>query len=133
MGKAETACASLGIKILLSDLVLQMNEENTAFIRTMLEDGFIEDDNNYLNEAYQNIINEDNFDKLHLMKEFKLSNIFDQALLVPIKDILSTTRWGHDRYGTHGLSRQIDFDLLVDFDEKIDRYSVVFILKQHSG
>jgi len=133
MGKAETACASLGIRILLSDLVLQMNEENTAFIRTMLEDGFIEDDNNYLNEAYQNVINEDNFDKLHLMKEFTLSNVFDQALLVPIKNILSTTRWGHDRYGTHGLSRPIDFDLLVDFDEKIDRYSVVFILKQHSG
>ena len=133
MGKAETACASLGIKILLSDLIVQMNEENTAFIRIMLEDGFIEDDNDYLNEAYQNVINEDNFDKLHLMKEFTLSNLFDQALLVPIKDILSTTRWGYDRYGKHGLSRRIDFDLLVDVDTKIDRYSVVFILKQHSG
>ena len=137
MGKAETVCASLGIKILLSDLIVQMNEENTAFIRTMLEDGFIEDDNDYLNEAYQNVINEDNFDKLHLIKEFTLSNVFNQALLVPIKDILSTTRWGHDRYGTHGLSRLIDFDLLVDlsadFDAKIDKYSVVFILKQHSG
>ena len=132
MGKAETACASLGIKILLSDLILQMNDTNSTFIRKMLEDGFIEDDNDYLNEAYQNVLNEDNFDKLHLMKEFKLSNVFDQTLLVPIKEILSTTRWGYDRYETHGLSRPIDFDLSVTFDN-IENYTVVFILKQHSG
>ena len=50
----------------------------------MLEDGFIKDDNEYFNEAYQNVINEDNF------------------------------------------------DLSVDFDTKIDKYRVVFILKQHS-
>ena len=127
MGKSETACASLGIRILLSDLILQMNDTNSTFICKMLEDGFIEDDNDYLNQVYQNRLDKD------LIEYFKTNGLFDKILLVPIKEILSTTRWGYDRYETHGLSRPIDFDLSLTFDEKIEKYTVVFILKQHSG
>jgi len=129
MGKSETASASLGIKILLSDLILQMNDTNSTFIRKMLEDGFIEDDNDYLNQLYQNGLDLDK----DLIEYFKTNGLFNKVLLVPIKKILSTTRWGYDRYETHGLSRPIDFDLSLTFDEKIENYSVVFILKQHSG
>ena len=56
MGKSETACASIGIKILLSDLVLQINEKNFNLIKQMLYEGSIEDSNGYYNEAYQNIL-----------------------------------------------------------------------------
>jgi hypothetical protein len=33
MGKSETASASIGIKILLSDLILQINETNINLIK----------------------------------------------------------------------------------------------------
>ena len=56
MGKCETATSSIGIKILLSELILQINDTNFDIIREMLEIGFIEDENDYFNEVYQNII-----------------------------------------------------------------------------
>ena len=56
MGKSETALASIGIKILLSDLILQINETNLNLIKKMLYDGCIEDSNGYYNESYINIL-----------------------------------------------------------------------------
>jgi hypothetical protein len=58
MGRCETATASIGIKILLSDLILQINENNVTLIKEMLYYGFIEDDNDYFNEIYSRIIGE---------------------------------------------------------------------------
>jgi hypothetical protein len=49
MGMCETATASIGIKILLSDLILQIKENNVTQIKEMLYYGFIEDDNDYFN------------------------------------------------------------------------------------
>ena len=166
MGKCETATASIGISILLSDLVPQLNETNFAFIKKMLYDGFIEDCNDYYDESYKRIIGYDNDDiKLpESYNEFKIclteelihngsfykskfsSNeepnrihgcLWDQILLIPIKEILETERWGYERYGVNSLSRELDFDLSVDLDEykknNIEKYNVVFMIKQHSG
>ena len=58
MGRCETATASIGIKILLSDLILQINENNVTLIKEMLYYGFIEDDNDFFNEIYSRIIDE---------------------------------------------------------------------------
>ena len=58
-------------------------------------------------------------------------------LLYPIKKILSTMRWGYFRSGTNGLSRALDFDLSVEVGEEIgveiEKYSIVFILRQFSS
>ena len=62
MGKSETASAALGIKILLSDLIPQINETNFNLIKKMLYDGFIEDSNDYYNEAYKNVLGYDDGD-----------------------------------------------------------------------
>ena len=45
MGRCETAKASVGIKIQLCDLISQISETNFAKIKTILEDGFLEDEN----------------------------------------------------------------------------------------
>ena len=63
--------------------------------------------------------------------------LWDRYLLVPMKEILSTTRYGYDRYGTNATSRPLDFD--IDFAK--DKYKdilnantdMVFILEQNSG
>ena len=55
MGRCETATASIGIKILLSDLISQINETNFTLITELLHRGFIEDDNDYFNEIYSKI------------------------------------------------------------------------------
>ena len=169
MGKCETATASLGIKILLSDLINQINETNFALIKKMLYDGSIEDSNDYYNEAYKNSIGDYGYDeynnelpenylefKNYVIEKFKTHGsyfkskfsskvepdlsrgcLFEKKLLVPIKEIVSTERWGYERYGTNSSSCPIDFDLSLNLEEykkhNIENYTVVFIIKQHSG
>jgi hypothetical protein len=162
MGKCETAAAAIGLKILLSHLVLQMNETNYNIIMKMLQDGYIEDDNDYFNEVYEGVIWDENVTdnsnfldiKRYLISEFQnkgairrtkfsskeepeLRNgcLFDKYLLVPVKQILRTNRWGYDRYGTNCSSRPMDFDLSVDIEEYkgIDKFEIVFIVSHHSS
>jgi hypothetical protein len=164
MGKCETGSASIGIKILLSDLIAQLNKTNFSLIKKMLHTGCIEDSNNYYNEAYKKIMGYGENDnelpttykkfKEHLIKELQTNGSYykskfssevkpdlsegclaEQYLLVPIKDILATDRWGYERYGTNSMSRPLDFDLSVDLTEykNIQHYSIIFMVKQSSG
>lgn len=85
MGRSDTSTASLDIKILLSDLVDQINETNVALIKKMLFNGFNEDINDFYNETYQQIAYYDDYNlsnnyklpedylelKSHLITEFK--------------------------------------------------------------
>ena len=150
MGKCETAKASIGIRILLSDLVLQMNETNFNLIKEMLNNGFIEDGDDYYNEAYDRSIycNESGNDKLtgnyldvkeYLINRFKDIGdssygglLFDQAFLLPLNVILENDRWGDDRFSTNSISRPIDFDLSVNIEKykDIENTKIVFILSQ---
>ena len=162
MGKSETASASIGIKILLGDLVSQINKINFKLVKKMLYDGCIEDSNGYYNEAYKNIIgyDEDELPKDYLeFKEYvteKFKNngsyykskftskiepdvdhgcLLEKELLVPIKNILETERWGYERYGTNSASRPLNFDLSLDLKQYkiIKNFKVIFMVKQHSG
>ena len=129
MGKSESVSASIGIKILLSDIITQINETNFNIILDMLVNGFIEDHNDYFNEVYREIIDTDNIygnytdvkeylltecknkgsynktkfnnykgsynkTKFNNYKEYTLNNgrLFEQYLLVPVKEILTTER-----------------------------------------
>ena len=82
MGKSETASASIGIKILLSDLILQINETNFNRIKEMVYDGCIEDSNGYYNEVYQNIIQNNEFPEYYVeckdffINEFKTNGSY---------------------------------------------------------
>lgn len=160
MGKCETSRASIGIKILLSDLILQINEKNLEIIKDILYEGFISDQNEHYNDAYQEIILcnelpenyldfkkylEQEFRKkgsyLHLRDSNKIEpdlrngSLFEKELLLPIKDILDTNRYGYNRYGTNGEYCPIDFDLSINVEKykEIKKYKIVFMLKQYSG
>ena len=160
MGREETCEASIGIKILLSDLISQINEKNFKLISEILDNGFIEDENDYCNEIYNEIMYYNKLPetwleyKEHLEIKFKkygsynksrfsseisytIKNgcLYDKYLLVPIKKILSTTRWGYNREGVNILSTSIDFDKSINTDEykELEKYNIVFIIKQHSS
>jgi hypothetical protein len=164
MGKSETASASIGIKILLADLISQINETNFTLIKKMLYDGCIEDANDYYNEAYRNIMGypygEDELPenylefKPYITDKFKENgsyykskfssivepdisrgSLFEKYLLVPIKEILETERWGYERYGINSASRPLDFDLSIDLKAyaEIKNFNVIFFVKQHPG
>lgn len=160
MGKCETATASIGIKILLSDLILQINEKNFDIIKEILNDGFISDKNEYYNDAYSEVIwctelpenylefkefLEQEFKKkgsyVHLRDSNKIEPdlrngcLFEKELLYPIKKILETDRWGYNRYGRNSSYRSLDFDLSIDIEKykEIEKYTIVFILDQYSG
>ena len=160
MGKCETSSTSIGIKILLSDLIFQINEKNVDLIKKILNDGFISDRNEYYNDAYTDIIWCNDLPKNYLEfkdfleHEFKnkgsylhvrdsnkiepdLRNgcLLEKELLLPIKKILETDRWGYNREGRNGSYCPIDFDLSVDIEKykEIEKYTIVFILEQYSG
>ena len=159
MGKEETSSASIGIKILVSDLISQINEQNFKLIYDILYNGFIEDDNDYCNDMYNEIMYykdlpenwlefkkylETNFKKYGSYNKSRVNSeisytikngcLYDKYLLVPVKEILSTTRWGYDREGINGLSTSVDFDNSINIDayKELENYNIVFIIKQHS-
>lgn len=147
MGKEETSKVSIGIKILLSDLISQINQENFELISDILYNGFIEDDNDNYNEVPENWLEY----KEHLETKFKQygsynksrfisqisytiknGSLYDKYLLVPNKELLSTTRWGYDREGINANSTPINFDLSINTDQykDIQNYNIVLIMKQ---
>ena len=153
MRKFETSTTSIGIKILLSDLILQINEKNFDLIKEMLNDGFISDKNEHYNDAYTDIIWCNDLPKNYLEfkefleQEFKnkgsylnsnkiepdLRNgcLFERELLLPIKNILETERWGYDRYGINGSYCPINHlspSLDIEKYKEIEKYTIVFIL-----
>ena len=162
MGKSDTASASIGIKILLADLISQINETNFTLIKKMLYDGCIEDANDYYNEAYRNIMvyGEDKLPENYLefnayiTDKFKENgsyykskfsrivepdisrgSLFEKYLLVPIKEILETEIWGYERYVINSASRQLDFDLSVSTEEykEIKNFNIIFFISQNTG
>ncbi len=162
MGRCETATASIGVKILLSNLISQMNENNFNLVLELLRYGLIEDQNDYFHEVYSNImckfneLVETDFNecKKYLTEQFTSNGsyhksrssapaiptldkgrLIDQILLVPIKDILNIERWGYDRDGSNCVSRKLDFDLSLDIEryKDIENLEIVFILGQHAG
>ena len=164
MGQSETATASIGICILLSDLISQMNETNCELIKKMLWEGCIEDENGFYNETFKDIVGFDEYDnelpyewslcKEYLLEQFKnngsynkdrytnaksqdftYGSLLEKELLVPIKEILSTERWGYNRTGINSSSRTMDFDLSVNTEEykDIQNFKMVFIMKQYTG
>lgn len=138
MGRFESATASIGLKILLSDLVNQMNETKLKLIIEMLDDGFIEDDTDEYNETYSNIINNDIMDnddfkvvKMYLTRELINRMCYDKHLLIPVKEILRTSRWGNNRYGRNGTSTALDNNMCLFDAEKykdIQNFETVFII-----
>ena len=161
MGKCETSTTSIGIKILLSDLISQINEKNFGLIKEIINDGFISDKNEHYNDAYTEIVwcndlpenyleykdfLEQEFKKkgsyLHLRDSNKIEPdlrngcLLEKELLLPIKQILETERWGYDRYGRNGSYCPIDFmcpSLDIEKYKEIEKYTIVFILEQYSG
>ena len=152
----KTSTASIGIKILLSDLILQINETNFNIIKEILNNGFLEDENDTFNEVFYKIILniKNDLDYIDFKKYFTneskkcitlrasymlemtdTSSLFDKVFLFPIKEILTTQINGYDsNASTNSISRKMDFDLSVNIEKynEIKNFEIVFILSHHS-
>ena len=153
MGRCESASASIGIKILLSDLVSQINVTNMHLITKMLCEGCIEDSNDVYNRTFEQIIYglEENETELkeYLTEKFTPSvegyggeSLLERYLLAPVEELVSNDRWGWTREGTNAMSSPLkDFadDLpnnLAAFREvykDINNFTFVFMIKQYAG
>ena len=154
MGRCESAYASIGIKILLSDLVSQINSTTMNLIKKMLYDGCIEDSNDVYNQAFEQIIGDDGVEENETaFKEYLTSKftervdddgdpLLEQYLLVPVEELVSNDRWGWTREGTNAMSSPLeDFadDLpnqIAVFKEtykEIKNFTFVFMIKQYAG
>jgi hypothetical protein len=154
MGRCESAFASIGIKILLSDLVSQINATTMHLIKKMLYDGCIEDSNDDWNRAFEQIIGDNGVEenavefKEYLTRKFTArvghnkDSLLEQYLLVPLEELVSNDRWGWSREGTNAMSSPLeDFadDLpnqIAVFKEtykEIKNFTFVFMIKQYAG
>jgi len=154
MGRCESACASIGIKILLSDLVSQINATTMNLIKKMLYDGCIEDSNEVYNRAFEQIIDDDGIEEnAEVFKEYLTSkftervykgdSLLQRYLLVPVEELVSNDRWGWTREGTNAMSTTMGtfLDDLPDilstaFKETykdINNFTFVFMIKQYAG
>jgi len=115
MGRSETATASLGIKILLSELVEQINETNVVLIKKMLIDGVIEDENGFYNETYRQIT---------YYEDYNLSHKFNLP-----KDYLELKEHLTTQFKLHGSLLKSKFNNIVTPDSHtgclLDRYLLV--------
>ncbi len=123
----------------------EQNEEKKDELAKNLEE---ENKRNKINEFKIKFIEESK--KNGSKKEFKSSQfsgsvntleygcLYDKFLLYPVKNLLSTSRWGNDREGTNSNSCELDFDIEKiknDIKEKynwIEGFKVVMMIKQHS-
>lgn len=142
MGKSNSATASIGIKISIRDLLVQICDANITVVKYVLVNGMVEDENDELNEIFSIIVSEnlelESMDlKDYLYNEFTQNNLIDAVLLVHIKTILTTERWGYEREGINCSSRPLDFDLSVDLTQDsfhlLEHTELVFILDQCAG
>jgi len=153
MGRCESAFASIGIKILLSDLVSQINVTTMHLIKKMLYDGCIEDSNDFYNQAFEQIIGDNGVEenaeefKEYLTRKFTErvghnDSLLERYLLVPVEQLVSNDRWGWSREGTNAMSSPLeDFadDLpnqIAAFKEtykEIKNFTFVFMIKQYAG
>ena len=155
MGRCESASASIGIKILLSDLVSQINATTMNLIKKMLYDGCIEDSNDFYNQAFEQIIGDDGVEenetafKEYLTSKFTArvghnkDSLLERYLLVPLEELVSNDRWGWSREGTNAMSATMGtfLDDLPDilstaFKETykdINNFTFVFMIKQYAG
>jgi hypothetical protein len=96
------------------------------------------------NDIYYRIIRENELPenwldvKEYLINEFTKNepeaDLLDKYLLLPVKRLLSTERWGYDRDGLNSISRPIDFDLSINTDKynSIEKTEIVLILGQYA-
>ena len=129
MGKCETSTTSIGVKILLSDLILQINETNFDLIKEILHNGFISDENDIYNDVYSDIIWSNILPKNYL--EFK--EFLEQEFKNKGSSSYYSNKIEFDL--TSNCYRPIDFDLSLDIEKykQIEKYTIVFILEQYSG
>ena len=153
MGRCESATASIGIKILLSDLVSQINATNMNLIKKMLCEGCIEDSNNFYNRAFEQIIGDDGVEenavdfKEYLTSKFtervnKDDALLERYVLVPMEELVSNERWGWTREGTNAMSSPLE-DFVDDLPNQIEvfkktykdinNFTFVFMIKQYAG
>jgi hypothetical protein len=154
MGRCESAFASIGINILLSDLVSQINATTMHLIKKMLYDGCIEDSNDFYNQAFEQIIGDNGVEenaeefKEYLMRKFtehvghNKDSLLERYLLVPLEELISNDRWGWSREGTNAMSSPLSTfadDLpnqIAVFKEtykEIKNFTFVFMIKQYAG
>jgi hypothetical protein len=150
MGKSETATSSIGIKIKFVELANLLNADNFESINSILNNAIIEDENEHYNDNYQDMISEMyvyevdyknniiTFDK-YKQELMTYTKLFDYKLLIPVHEILSTTRWGYDRDGVNSSSMEIK-DAMKIINKKLPNeykflssYPIVFMLYQVSG
>ncbi len=144
MGRSESAYAAIGIKIKLIDFVNLLSKEN--YIKNILYDGVIEDDNMELNTIYhfeilekmQNIQDVDNIDEYkEKIKNLIIDNsLGDSYLLFPIHNIISTDRFGYFREGTNSSSK-LYYTLNTEIPKEYSfltnyKHELVFMITQNS-
>jgi hypothetical protein len=152
MGRCESGCVSLGLRIPIQKLLMRVTENNFRQILKMLQadEGWLEDENDCWNESYDRVRDQlhgaayesaeaftagvtallQKHGNVHYLRDgsrehtLEEGTLLAQTLLLPTVTVVETSRWGYNREGCNGASVPIgDFDFAAHAEKIRQDYS----------
>ncbi len=135
MGFSQNATVSIGIKIQLEKLANQINEHNFDNILKIFDTAYIDDENNDFTHSLRLILieldGEQDYKKFKnkfikeikkrgttatshhgkVVEVFSYGYLNEKYLLIPLKNLISTSRYGYGREGINGTSFSLNIDV----------------------
>ncbi len=134
MGFSQNAIVSIGIKIQLEKLAHQINKQNFDDILKIFDTAYIDDENNDFTHTLRLVLidldGEKDYEKFKtkfikeikkrgttasshygkVVEVFSYGYLNEKYLLIPLKDLISTSRYGYGREGINGTSCGLNID-----------------------
>jgi hypothetical protein len=163
MGFSQYTTVSIGIKIQLEKLAHQINEQNFDDILKMFDIAYIDDKNNDFTHTLRLVLidldGEKDYEKFKnkfikeikkrgttassyhgkVVEVFSYGYLNEKYLLIPLKDLISTSRYGYGREGINGTYCGLNIDTQHIKNMLEEKYSwlkdgeLVMMLQQSCG
>ena len=141
MGRSESATVSIGYRVSIRHLIESIHDEESctyAYNALIDEDAFLEDENNDINEAFLNcteqLTKQNTWEETKEYLRQQFDALFYEVLLLPVIPLATTTRWGYNRQGIHGVGSLVGDDFSARLDQLRQtcppRHTVSWIIRQ---
>lgn len=144
MGFSVNSSVSLGVKVKLIDFLDQIQESNVDQMKKVMENGFIEDENDVYSGILMKMIQKHEKENWEVMKENlkrdvmgydvyidkkvgkkikrEIMRLGELMYLIPEVDMMDMTQWGSEER-VNGKSRSLDIDFNKLKEEIRDKYA----------
>lgn len=144
MGRSESATVSIGYRVSIHDLIESIcDDESCTYAYNTLTnyDTFVQDQNDELNNTFLNITEDlrkqDSWEETKELCRQQFAKLAHRNLLLPMTPLASTTRWGYNREGIHGVGSFVNDHFLETLEQLQQNcpphHHVAWIVRQSGG